>query len=81
MNKMIRLSNTGHLTSLTSFLFQAYVILKKKLEIVCPSEDILITHRNHHSKMNHQMELLFCPQTNWPIRGLEYESSNSFSLL
>ena len=27
------------------------------------------------------MELLFCPHTNWPVRGLKYESSNQFSLL
>ena len=30
-------------------------------------------HRNQHSKMNHQMELLFYPQTNWTITVLEYE--------
>ena len=40
-----------------------------------------IKHRNQHSKMNHQMELLFCPQTNWPISVLEYLSSNPFSLI
>ena len=32
---------------------------------------IIIKHRNRHSKMKHQMELLFCPQTTWPIRVLE----------
>ena len=42
-----------------------------------------IKHWNRHSKKNQQMELLFWPQTNWPIRSelIESYSSTKFSLL
>ena len=40
-----------------------------------------IKHWNRQTNMSHQMELLFCPQTNWPVRVLEYKSCNPFVLL
>ena len=36
---------------------------------------------NRHSKNNHQTVLLFYPKTNWPIRVIEYESSNQIYML
>ena len=71
------------------FQFSKHKIVKPKtikILIFCKMSKLLkrndwqIEHRYRYAERNHQRELLFCLQTNGPVRNSEHEFGNRSSL-